>query len=166
MTISFQLPNMQTTQHLGWLMGQQLPPGAVLLLSGPLGSGKTTFTQGLGAGLDVGQTIDSPTFTLINEYLTGRIPLYHIDLYRLEGAAADSLYLETYWDGEEVEPGILVIEWAERLSYLPDMPIHLNLAYAGGGRRAELSWPKGWHEELCDHLQETWKRDEILVDEI
>lgn len=147
-------------------MGQRLPSRTVLLLSGPLGSGKTTFTQGLGAGLDIKQTIDSPTFTLINEYLTGRVPLYHVDLYRLEGSGVDSLYLETYWEGDEVEPGILVIEWAERLNYLPEMPIRLNLTYAGDGRRADLSWPGGWHDELCRNLQEVWKRDEILADEV
>lgn len=147
-------------------MGQCLPTGAILLLSGPLGSGKTTFTQGLGAGLGIEQTIDSPTFTLINEYLTGRIPLYHVDLYRLDGAGANSLYLETYWEGEDVEPGILVIEWAERLQYLPNSPIMLTLAYAGVGRRAELNWPIGWHDQLQHNLKEAIKSDEVLVDEI
>ncbi|MEO1181421.1 MAG: tRNA (adenosine(37)-N6)-threonylcarbamoyltransferase complex ATPase subunit type 1 TsaE, partial [Cyanobacteria bacterium J06636_28] len=78
--MSIQLPNIRATHRLGWLMGQRLPAGSTLLLSGPLGSGKTTLTQGLGAGLDIEQTIDSPTFTLINEYLTGRVPLYHVDL--------------------------------------------------------------------------------------
>lgn len=166
MVIAIQLPHIRATHRLGWLMGQWLPAGAVLLLSGPLGSGKTTFTQGIGAGLGIEQTIDSPTFTLINEYLTGRVPLYHVDLYRLEGAAADSLYLETYWDGEEVDPGILVIEWAERLNYLPEKPIRLNLSYAGTGRRAELSWHAGWHSQMWSELQEVLRRDEVLVDEV
>ncbi len=166
MAMSIQLPNIRATHRLGWLMGQRLPAGSTLLLSGPLGSGKTTLTQGLGAGLDIGQTIDSPTFTLINEYLTGRIPLYHVDLYRLDGAAADSLYLETYWDGEEVEPGILVIEWAERLQYLPERPIDLGLAYAGDGRCAKLSWPIGWQDECGNELQEVLKNDELLVNEV
>ena len=166
MVISLQLPDLQATHRLGWLMGQCLPTGTVLLLSGPLGSGKTSFTQGLGAGLGIEQTIDSPTFTLINEYLTGRVPLYHVDLYRLDRAGANSLYLETYWDGEEVEPGILVIEWVERLQYLPDSPIKLNLAYADVGRQAELSWPMGWHDTLWNNLQETFKNDEVLVDEV
>lgn len=164
MTISIQLPDLRATHRLGWLIGQWLPAGTVLLLSGPLGSGKTTLTQGIGSGLGISQTIDSPTFTLINEYLTGRVPLYHVDLYRLEGAAADSLYLETYWDGEEVEPGILVIEWAERLQYLPEQPIRLDLDYAGAGRRAVLSWSVdngGW-----SNLQEVLKRDEVLVNEV
>ena len=166
MVISLKLPTLEATQRLGWLLGQRLPVGAVLLLSGPLGSGKTALTQGLGAGLGIDQTIDSPTFTLINEYLVGRLPLYHVDLYRLDKTAADSLYLETYWDGDEVEPGLLVIEWAERLNYLPEMPIRLNLAYAETGRRAEISWPVGWHGGLWTKLQEELKRDELLVDEV
>lgn len=164
MTISITLPDLKATHRLGQLMGQWLPAGTVLLLSGPLGSGKTTLTQGIGAGLGVSQTIDSPTFTLINEYLTGRVPLYHVDLYRLEGAAADSLYLETYWDGEEVEPGILVIEWAERLQYLPEQPIRLDLDYAGAGRQAVLHWSA--RNEVWSNLQEVLKRDEVLVDEV
>ncbi len=147
-------------------MGKYLPAGTVLLLSGPLGSGKTCLTQGLGAGLDIQQTIDSPTFTLINEYLMGRIPLYHVDLYRLDKAGADSLYLETYWDGDDVEPGILVIEWAERLQYLPEKPITLSLAYSGNGRQATLTWPIDWHDEVWNHLQEGLKHDEVLVDEV
>lgn len=166
MATSIHLSDLRATHRLGWLMGQQLSPGSVLLLSGPLGSGKTTFTQGLGAGLGIEQTINSPTFTLINEYLTGRVPLYHVDVYRLEGTAADSLYLETYWDGEDVEPGILVIEWAERLNYLPEQPIRLNLAYAGVGRQAQLSWPSGYQNEVWIKLQEGLKRDEILVNEV
>ncbi|MFG6097118.1 tRNA (adenosine(37)-N6)-threonylcarbamoyltransferase complex ATPase subunit type 1 TsaE [Leptothoe sp. ISB3NOV94-8A] len=164
--LSIQLPDLRATHRLGWLMGQHLPVETVLLLSGPLGSGKTTFTQGLGAGLGIEQTIDSPTFTLINEYLTGRVPLYHVDLYRLDSMGADGLYLETYWDGEEVAPGIVVIEWAERLRYLPNKPITLNLAYAGDGRCAEVNWPRGWHDSVWNDLQEVVKHDEVLVDEV
>lgn len=166
MSILIQLPNLKVTHRLGWRMGQCLSPGTVLLLSGPLGSGKTTFTQGVGAGLGIEQGIDSPTFTLINEYLTGRVPLYHVDLYRLDGAATTGLYLETYWDGDEVEPGILVIEWAERLQYLPERPIELNLTYSGDGRQAELIWPQGWNDQVWSEVQEGLKGDEVLVDEV
>ena len=161
MAISLQLLDLRATHRLGWLMGQRLPAGMVLLLSG-----KTTFTQGLGAGLDITQTVDSPTFTLINEYLTGRVPLYHVDLYRLDTAGADGLYLETYWEGDEVEPGILVIEWAERLQYLPEKPISINLTYAGTGRKAELHWPEGWCDSVWSELQDVLKSDELLVDEV
>lgn len=164
--LSIYLPSLPSTHRLGWVMGRCLPAGSVLLLSGPLGSGKTTFTQGIGAGLGIEQTIDSPTFTLINEYLEGRIPLYHVDLYRLDKSGADSLYLETYWDGEDVEPGVLVIEWAERLQYLPDNPITIDLAYANDGRRADVTWPIGWQNQIWSDLQGVLKGDELLVDEV
>ena len=136
------LPNAQATQALGHALGKQLAAGSVLLLKGDLGSGKTTLVQGLGAGLGIAE-IDSPTFTLINEYTGGRLPLYHIDLYRLSAAEAEVLYLETYWEGVEVEPGIVAIEWAERLTYLPPAPVELALRYlAGEGRQARLTFPQ------------------------
>lgn len=140
------LADAQATQALGRHLGEQLPAGSVLLLKGDLGSGKTTLVQGLGQGLGI-SSIDSPTFTLINEYTRGRLPLYHIDLYRLSPEEADALLLETYWDGDEVEPGIVAIEWSERLMYLPPAPIELSLSYlpeqAGGGRQAHLAIPAG-----------------------
>ena len=134
------LPTAVATQALGKALGEQLPAGSVLLLRGDLGSGKTTLVQGLGLGLGVAD-IDSPTFTLINEYTRGRLPLYHIDLYRLSEAEADELYLETYWEGVEVEPGIVAIEWSERLRHLPPDPIELSLSYLPAGRRARLRVP-------------------------
>ena len=135
------LPDALATQALGQALGQQLPAGSVLLLQGNLGSGKTTLVQGIGKGLGVSD-IDSPTFTLINEYTKGRLPLYHIDLYRLSAAEADGLFLETYWEGVEVEPGIVAIEWSERLTYLPPEPIEIALSYLDDlsvGRKAVLS---------------------------
>ncbi|MER3476571.1 MAG: tRNA (adenosine(37)-N6)-threonylcarbamoyltransferase complex ATPase subunit type 1 TsaE, partial [Leptolyngbya sp. ERB_1_2] len=78
------LKNPTETRSLGIQLGQTLPAGTVLLLQGDLGSGKTSLVQGIGEGLGIQDAIESPTFTLINEYLTGRVPLYHFDLYRLE----------------------------------------------------------------------------------
>jgi len=135
-----ELPDREATQALGRSLGNQLSAGSVLLLKGDLGSGKTTLVQGLGLGLGVAE-IDSPTFTLINEYTKGRIPLYHIDLYRLSPAEADALYLETYWEGIETEPGIVAIEWAERLTHLPPEPIELALSYLSQGQQADLVVP-------------------------
>lgn len=114
------LPDAAATQALGKQLGQTLPAGTVLLLEGNLGSGKTTLVQGLGVGLGVSEAIDSPTFTLINEYLTGRVPLYHLDLYRLAPTETAALHPEVYWEGLEVELGIMAIEWADRLPYKPD----------------------------------------------
>lgn len=139
--IDLNLADAAATTALGYELGQRLPAGTILLLEGNLGGGKTTLVKGLGAGLGITETIDSPTFTLINEYLGGRLPLYHVDLYRLDTPAAiASLYLDSYWDEAEVEPGILAIEWAERLSPpLPPQPIGLKLAYTDlDGRQAQL----------------------------
>ncbi|HEY9616945.1 MAG TPA: tRNA (adenosine(37)-N6)-threonylcarbamoyltransferase complex ATPase subunit type 1 TsaE [Microcoleaceae cyanobacterium] len=134
------LADAAATQRLGILLGQRLPAGSVLLLAGDLGSGKTTLVQGIGVGLGLTDSIDSPTFTLINEYLGGRLPLYHLDLYRLHPQEAAALYPETYWEGNEVEPGIVAIEWSERLLYLPSEYLSLRLTYdSQAGRQVELS---------------------------
>jgi tRNA threonylcarbamoyladenosine biosynthesis protein TsaE len=126
-TFDLYLPSAEATDALGYCLGQSCPPGTVLLLAGNLGSGKTTLVQGLGRGLGIEEPISSPTFTLINEYLEGRIPLYHVDLYRLDPAQVDSLELETYWDAVETPAGIVAIEWAERLAEPPPGAIQLVL---------------------------------------
>jgi tRNA threonylcarbamoyladenosine biosynthesis protein TsaE len=129
----------QATRSLGVRLGESLRAGSVILLEGDLGAGKTTLVQGIGAGLGITDAIVSPTFTLINEYLEGRIPLYHLDLYRLEPEAVAALGLESYWEGVEMPLGIVAIEWADRLPYLPESYLHLNLTYLSeGGRQVQL----------------------------
>jgi tRNA threonylcarbamoyladenosine biosynthesis protein TsaE len=115
------------TQHLGYLLGQHLSSGSVILLSGNLGAGKTTLVQGIGQGLNIAEPIVSPSFTLINEYLDGRLPLYHLDLYRLESSQVDALYPEIYWEGIEVNPGITAIEWSQRLTVKPPSYLAIEL---------------------------------------
>lgn len=134
------LPDLNATHNLGYKLGQFCSRGTILLLSGDLGSGKTTLVQGLGAGLGVVEPISSPTFTLINEYLEGRIPLYHVDLYRLETNQVDALELEeVYCDGGEALSGVLAIEWAERMREPLQPAISLRLEHAStGGRQATL----------------------------
>lgn len=104
------------TRAIGARLAAQLQPGAVLLLSGDLGAGKTAFTKGLaeGLGIDPGE-VTSPTFTLVHEYRQGRLPLVHVDLYRLDKADLDELGM----DSDLAERGVLAIEWAERLTRLP-----------------------------------------------
>ncbi|HEX6542112.1 MAG TPA: tRNA (adenosine(37)-N6)-threonylcarbamoyltransferase complex ATPase subunit type 1 TsaE [Ktedonobacterales bacterium] len=98
------------TYRLGKLLGGLLRPGDVVLLEGPLGAGKTALTQGIGAGLEIPETINSPTFTLLKEYV-GRLPLYHFDLYRIEDPEElFALGFEDYFGGE----GVCVVEWADR----------------------------------------------------
>ncbi|GAA6623916.1 tRNA (adenosine(37)-N6)-threonylcarbamoyltransferase complex ATPase subunit type 1 TsaE [Scytonema sp. NUACC26] len=129
------LSDTKATRKLGIALGQSLSAGSVILLQGDLGAGKTTLVQGLGEGLGISEPIVSPTFTLINEYTEGRIPLYHLDLYRLEPKEVAALNLETYWEGIEVTPGIVAIEWAERLPYKPDSYIIIHLSYGNEGSR-------------------------------
>ncbi len=127
------------TRQLGCDFAAQLTPGAVLLLFGDLGSGKTTFVQGLAAGLGITGAVASPTFTLVNEYLEGRCPLYHLDLYRLERDEVIALHPEQYWEGLEVEPGIVAIEWSELLPYLPSHYWKITFAHqVSAGRVVEI----------------------------
>lgn len=134
------LPSSEATHALGQQLGQHCPAGTTLLLSGDLGSGKTTLVQGIGTGLGIADAISSPTFTLINEYPEGRIPLYHIDLYRLDPAEVEQLNLEMYWDDWETAPGMVAIEWSERLAEFPAEAVTIGLAYGEtGGRQATLS---------------------------
>src|SRR5436305_2135610 len=107
--------SLDQTRRIGGRLAALLAPGDVILLEGPFGAGKTTFTQGIARGLGVTDDyITSPTFTLINEY-PGRLPLYHVDLYRLDSAAqALDLGLTDYLDS----PGVTVIEWPERAAAL------------------------------------------------
>lgn len=129
------LSDAAATRSLGITLGKSLNVGSVILLEGDLGSGKTTLVQGIGEGLGVTDPIVSPTFTLINEYLEGRLPLYHIDLYRLQPQEAAALNLEIYWEGVEFPLGIVAIEWAERLNYKPLAYLSICLKYQGDGSR-------------------------------
>lgn len=148
MTYDLVLANATDTYTFGHALGASLPAGAVLLLRGDLGAGKTSLAQGIGAGLGIADAIVSPTFTLIVEYDDGRIPLYHFDLYRLEPSGAAQLQPELYWEGVEFEPGLTVIEWAERLPYLPAEWIAIALDYHEDGRRAHCESTAGLAVEL------------------
>jgi len=111
------------TRRLGARLAELLAPGDVVLLGGNLGAGKTVFAQGVAEGLGIKEPVTSPTFTLIHEY-EGRLPLFHVDLYRIGGdAEASDLGLEEYLYGD----GVTLIEWAERASGLVP-PEHLLVA--------------------------------------
>lgn len=97
------------TQKIAEEMAPLLQRQDVILLDGDLGAGKTTFTKGLAEGLGIHRNIKSPTFTIIREYQQGRIPLYHMDVYRLEETGGEGLGLEEYFEGD----GVTVIEWSQ-----------------------------------------------------
>ena len=102
---TIQVHNAEETIRVGERIGKNLHPGDVVLLIGDLSAGKTTITKGIGAGLGVKKIINSPTFTIVKEY-KGRCPLYHLDLYRLNGLNLD-FDLEEFIEGD----GVCVIEW-------------------------------------------------------
>lgn len=115
----------------GAQLAASLQPGDVVLIYGELGAGKTAFTRGLAQGLGVNaDEVSSPTFTLVQEY-RGRLPLYHVDLYRLDEREVDDLGLEELVLGD----GVVVIEWAERWRGRPDDVIEVRLEDVGEERR-------------------------------
>ncbi len=105
----------QETFEIGRRLAAELHRGDVLALAGDLGAGKTHFTKGIAAGLGIDAGVTSPTFTLIHEYPGGRLPLYHIDLYRLEAAGeALDMGIDDYLGGD----GVTVVEWADKFAEL------------------------------------------------
>ncbi|MEF2824307.1 MAG: tRNA (adenosine(37)-N6)-threonylcarbamoyltransferase complex ATPase subunit type 1 TsaE [Peptococcaceae bacterium] len=131
------LASHEDTLNLGKKIGDVLKPGDILLLEGDLGAGKTTFTQGLAEGLGVDEFVNSPTFVIINEYFSGHLPLYHMDLYRLEDEAQlYDLGVEEYFFGN----GVSVVEWPEiALSFLPEAYTRLTFLREGQGREVKIT---------------------------
>lgn len=125
----------EQTLYWGTLLGLLLDGGDVVALIGELGAGKTTLTQGIAIGLGVGNDcyVTSPTFTIINEY-KGRMPIYHLDFYRIESPLEiDNLGLEEYLPGE----GVTIIEWAEKIEgFLPKEYLMIMLDYADDNVRS------------------------------
>ena len=120
------------TRALARELAGQLAAGATLLLSGDLGTGKTAFVKGLAAGLGINpDDVTSPTFTLVHEYRGGRLPLVHVDLYRLDRADLDEIGL----DADVAAKGVTAIEWAERLMQAIPGALLIHIADAGGDDR-------------------------------
>ena len=118
--------NLEQTHALGEKIGRAAQKNMVFLLDGDLGAGKTTLTQGIAKGLDIRRNVTSPTFTILKIY-QGRMPLYHIDAYRLEGTVQDLGFEELMED-----EGLTVIEWSEYVSWLiPEKPHLKRPVYTG-----------------------------------
>ena len=101
------------TESVGAALGAILPPGTTLAYEGDLGAGKTAFTRGLARGLGCGDMVTSPTYTIVNEYLSGRLPLFHFDMYRLH--SAEDLW-DIGWDDYLDRGGICAVEWSENVA--------------------------------------------------
>lgn len=105
------------TEELGEKLGLGLMPGAVIAYTGDLGAGKTAFTRGLARGLGIPERITSPTFTIVNEYEGGRLPLFHFDMYRL--GSADELF-DIGWEDYLDRNGVCAVEWSENVDDVLD----------------------------------------------
>ena len=113
------------TFELGMKLGENARPGQIVCIDGDLGVGKTVFTKGFAEGLGVGDDVVSPTFTIIQEYTDGRLPMYHFDVYRI--GHPDEMYdigYEEYFYGD----GVCLVEWSSRIEeLLPEESIHINI---------------------------------------
>ena len=103
----------EETEKIGEALAKSLQPGTVLAYRGDLGAGKTAFTRGLARGLGCKETVTSPTYTIVNEYLGGRLPLFHFDMYRL--ASSDDLW-DIGWEDYLEREGVCAVEWSENVA--------------------------------------------------
>lgn len=116
------------TEQLGQKLGQTLPAGTVIAYRGDLGAGKTAFTRGLARGLGITDPVTSPTYTIVNEYLSGRLPLFHFDMYRLH--SADDLF-DIGWDDYLERGGICAVEWSENVTEAMEDAITVTIQKIG-----------------------------------
>ena len=124
-------------------------PGMVICLNGELGSGKTVFTKAFANALGIEDDVTSPTFNIIKEYPNGELPLYHMDVYRLDGDV-NELGLEEYFNGD----GVTIIEWADMISdYLPKERLDINIKVTGEDSRVIILKPHGKvYEDICEAI--------------
>ena len=135
--------NLKETLNLGEKLSQKLNPQSIVVLKGPIGAGKTSFVQGIARGLSISEDITSPTFALSHHYNSGKIPLVHLDLYRLENSSSAK---EVFFSEEEEalqNKAILVIEWPELIEPLIKDFWKIEISYAKNyGRNYLISDPK------------------------
>ena len=122
----------EETEALGAALAQKLLPGAVIAYRGDLGAGKTAFTRGLARGLGIKDPVTSPTYTIVNEYLDGRLPLFHFDMYRL--ASSEDLW-DIGWEDYLLRGGICAVEWSENVADAMEEPIIVTIQKTGEDSR-------------------------------
>ncbi len=132
------------TENIGKALGEKINDGVVVAFIGGLGMGKTCFTRGLALGLGSTDTVTSPTFALVNEYLSGRLPLYHFDMYRVSGW--EDLYSTGFFDYIE-QGGVLACEWSENIeNALPENTVFVEFERLSDTERKITI--KNWGEDL------------------
>ncbi|MBP2079990.1 tRNA (adenosine(37)-N6)-threonylcarbamoyltransferase complex ATPase subunit type 1 TsaE [Oceanobacillus polygoni] len=146
--VQIQTNTVEETQLIAEKLATMLKPGDVITLEGELGAGKTTFTKGLAKGLGIKRNISSPTFTIIKEY-EGRLPLYHMDVYRLEHSDED-IGFDEYFHGN----GVTVVEWAHFIEeFLPNERLAIRIGYMDGDKRIlEFTASGAYFEQIMNEL--------------
>ncbi len=130
--MSYYTNSPEETEDIGAALGKILQPGAVIAYLGDLGAGKTAFTRGLARGLGASELVTSPTYTIVNEYLSGRIPLFHFDMYRL--ASSDDLW-DIGWEDYLDRGGVCAVEWSENVADALENAITVNIEKIGEDSR-------------------------------
>ena len=119
-------------EEVGEKLAKALKPGAVIAYKGDLGAGKTAFTRGLARGLGAAEQVTSPTYTIVNEYLSGRMPLFHFDMYRL--SCSDDLF-DIGWEDYLERNGVCAVEWSENVADALEDPIVVEISKTGDESR-------------------------------
>ncbi|AIM24747.1 tRNA (adenosine(37)-N6)-threonylcarbamoyltransferase complex ATPase subunit type 1 TsaE [Melissococcus plutonius] len=151
--------DLETVEQLAKLIGKQVQPGNVIFLVGDLGAGKTTMTKGIAKGLDINRMVKSPTYTIIREYEEGRIPLYHMDIYRI-GKNTEDLYLDEYFEGN----GVSIVEWGNLLGE-DTKPVDYLIIYLEKKesnpttRLVRLQAIGRYSKQLLEQIQVKWKEE-------
>ena len=120
------------TEAVGEALGKILPAGTVIAYEGDLGAGKTAFTRGLARGLQAKDPVTSPTYTIVNEYLSGRLPLFHFDMYRLH--SSDDLF-DIGWEDYLERGGICAVEWSENVADAMEGALRVRIEKTGEDSR-------------------------------
>lgn len=128
------------TEALGEELGRSIAPGTVIAFTGDLGAGKTAFTRGLARGLGVSDRVTSPTFTIVNEYEGGRLPLFHFDMYRLE--SSDELF-DIGWEDYLTRNGVCAVEWSEKVGDALVGAVQINIRRGGAETERVITMPEG-----------------------
>ena len=137
------IENLKETLNLGEKFSKKLNPQSIILLEGPIGAGKTSFVQGIAKGLSISEDITSPTFALSHHYKSGKIPLIHIDLYRLDNISSAKEFFFSEEEEALQSQAILVIEWPELIESFIENFWKIKISYARNyGRHYEIKEPK------------------------
>ena len=120
------------TEAVGMALAEKLAAGDVIAYEGDLGAGKTAFTRGLARGLGASEPVTSPTYTIVNEYLSGRLPLFHFDMYRL--SCADDLF-DIGWEDYLERGGVCAVEWSENVDDAMENAIYVTIEKTGEDAR-------------------------------